>query len=369
MKFTIEKSELLSAIATAARALPPRAAAPVLEGVLLEAQEDKSRLKLVCTDTALQIETYVPAQVTLRGVLVLPGKLFYEVVRRLPEGEVEISARSDKPNSIVVRSGKSKTSMQGYSADEFPEMPAVAEMGRFSLPQKSLRSMIAQTQFAISSDESRPVLTGGLFEIKEGLLNVVGLDGYRLAVRSEPCFCEGDRSAVVPSGSLSAIERVLGDEGDVTVTLSQNAALFDVGHTRVTTVLLSGDYMQYRRIIPQDRLTVVQIERAELMAAIDRASLMARDSKNNLVRFSVAGDMLTVSSNSELGDVTDEVPMHLTGGELDIAFNAKFMTDVLKVLSDDEVLLEMNTPVTPCVIRPLSGDAWIYLVLPVRVFN
>ena len=337
--------------------------------MLLEAQEETSRLRLVCTDTALQVETFVPAAVALRGVLVLPGRLFYEVVRRLPEGEVEVSSRSDKANAIELRSGKSKTNMQGFSSEDFPEMPAVAEKSRFTMPQKSLRSMIAQTQFAISSDESRPILTGGLFELEGGKLNVVGLDGYRLAVRTEPCLCEGDTSAVVPSGSLSAIERVLGDEGDVTVALSQSAALFDVAHTKITTVLLSGDYMQYKKIIPQDKLTVVQVGRTELMSAIDRASLMARDSKNNLVRFSVANGLLTVTSNSELGDVVDEVPIHLTGGELDIAFNAKFMTDVLKVLGDEEVLLEMNTPVTPCVVRPLSGDAWVYLVLPVRVFN
>ena len=367
MKYRIEKSDFQSAIATAQKALPSRAASPLLEGILIEANVQLSQLRLVCTDSTLQIETIVPAEVELPGVALLPGKLLGEIVRRLPDGTVEVE-RPDESAAVVIRCGKSKTSIQTMDASEYPEMPPLPVKGKFTLPQNVLRSMISQTLFATSSDESRPILTGGYLEIKEGMLNVVGLDGYRLAIRSEPCFADGDMDAVVPSGALDAVKQILGDEGDVAVTLSHTGALFDVGHTKLTTVLLSGEYMKYRKIIPTEKLSTVQVNRAELMSAIDRASLMARENKNNLVRFAIGYDSITVSSNSEIGNVVDEVPIHLTGGELEIAFNAKFMTDVLKVLGADELLMEFNTNVTPCVIRPVSGDAWLYLVLPVRIF-
>lgn len=369
MKFRIEKADFLSAIATVSRALPARAASPVLEGILVEANVELSRLRLLATNTALQIECFAPADVCASGVIVLPGKLLYEVIRRLPEGEVELSLLENRPFAASIRSGKSKTSMQGFCADEFPELPPILPKGSFTLPQKSLRSMIGQTLFAVSSDETRPVLTGGLMEVESGVMSIVGLDGYRLAVRKEPVLYDADMTAIIPSAALAAIERILSDEGDLTVTFSPAAALFDMTHTRITTVLLSGEYMKYKKIIPAEKLTTVRVDRMELMAAIDRASLMARDSKNNLVRFSIAPEVLTVSANSEMGDVVDEVPIALTGGELEIAFNAKYMTDVLKVLSEDEIALEMNTNVSPCVIRPLSGDGWLYLVLPVRIFS
>lgn len=369
MKFRIDKADFLSAIATVSRALPARAASPILEGILVEASLELSRLRLLATNTALQIECFVPADVSFPGMIVLPGKLLYEVIRRQPDGEVELAILENRPNAVSIKSGKSRTSMQGFAADEFPELPPILPKGTFTLPQKSLRSMIAQTLFAVSTDETRPVLTGGLMEVENGVMTMVGLDGYRLALRREPVLYEADMTAIIPAAALSAIERILADEGDLTVTFSPAAALFDMNHTRITTVLLSGEYMKYKKIIPAEKLTTVRVDRTELMAAIDRASLMARDSKNNLVKFSIAPEVLTVTANSEIGDVVDEVPIALTGGELEIAFNAKYMTDVLKVLSEDEIVLEMNTNVSPCVIKPLSGDAWLYLVLPVRIFS
>ncbi len=370
MKFRIEKSDFLAAITTVSRALPARAASPILEGILVEANIELSQVRLLATNTALQIECIAPADVSIPGVIVLPGKLLLDVIRLIPDGEVEITEIQGRQNAVSIKSGDSKkTSMQGFGADEFPELPPIIKKGSFELPQKTLASMISQTIFAVSSDEARPVLTGGLMEVESGVMSMVGLDGYRLAIRKEPVLYDADMTAIVPAQALAAIERTLSDEGDVTVTFSPAAALFDMNHTRITTVLLSGEYMKYKKIIPAEKLTTVRVDKNALLAATNRASLMARDSKNNLVRFSISPDILTVTSNSEMGDVEEKVAITLTGGELEIAFNAKYLMDVLKVLSEDEIVLELSTNVSPCVIKPLSGDAWLYLVLPVRIFS
>ena len=345
MKFRIDKTDLLSALATVSRALPVRAVSPILEGVLIEADAAASRLRLLCTNTSLQIESFTPADVLESGVCVMPGKQLYEIVRLLEEGDVEIAGAAG--NSITITSGKYHSNRRGFEADEFPEMPPILPKGSITMPQNVLRSMIGQTLFAVSTDESRPVLTGGLLETGDGMLSAVGLDGYRLALRTEPCLTDTDMSAIVPAAALSAIEKSLFDEGDVTVTFSPVAAVFDMEHTRITTVLIAGEYMKYKKIIPAEKLTTVRVRRLELFNAINRAVPIARDNKNNLIRFSIAPGALTVSANSELGDAVEEIPIDLVGGELEIAFNAKFLTDVLRVIDDEEIVLELNTNVTP----------------------
>ena len=370
MKFTMERSELIAAVNTVLKAMPSRAPSPLLECILMEANLQKNELRLLCTDTSLQIETFTPASVELAGVIAVPGKLFGEIIRRLPEGPIEIELKEgqEKGNALTIRQGKSKTNLQGMSPEEFPEMPVAISLSEFTIEQCKLSSMIRQTLFATAQEDSRPILTGGYLCSEGGMLRMVGLDGYRLAVRNEGCAFQDGISAVVPGASLSAIERVLGDEGMVKVDISHTTALFDMGHTRINTVLLSGEYMKYQKIIPTERLTCVTVNRSELLSAIDRASLMAREGKNNLIRFSIGFDTLTITSNSEMGDVVEELPIALSGGELEIAFNAKYLTDVLKVLDSEEVVMEFTTNVSPCVVRPVEGSAWLYLVLPVRIF-
>lgn len=369
MKFRIDKQDFLSGLATVSRALPTRAVSPILEGVLIEADATASRLRLLCTNTALQIETFIPADVSDSGVCVMQGKQLYEIVRLLDEGEVELATGSTQ-NAVTITSGKYHSNRKGFDADEFPEMPPILPKGSVTIAQSALRSMIGQTLFAVSTDEARPVLTGGLLETDEGgVLNAVAVDGYRLALRTEPCVADTDINAVVPAATLSAIEKSLFDEGDVTITFSPVAAMFDMEHTRITTVLIAGEYTKYKKIIPADKLTTVRVMRSDLLNAINRAVPIARDNKNNLIRLNIASDVLTVSANSELGDAREEVPISLVGGELEIAFNAKYMTDVLKAIDEDEVTMELNTSITPCVIRPTASNKWLYLVLPVRIFS
>lgn len=369
MKFTIEKNALLAAISIVSKALPSHTPTPILEGILLQAKDGS--LRLLCSDSSLQIETTVPADVLEIGETVIPGKLFNEIVRKLPEGEVEIEVREkDTKISAFISCGASKTNIQCIDATFFPEMPLMSAIKTITIKQTVLRDMIRQTAFATALDEARPILTGVLFETKENVLTLVALDGYRLAIRREECIAQGDVNAVVPASSLNEMIKILGDEDtDIVVSLSHSNIMIDLSHTRINAVLLTGEFMKYASIIPKEHIGCMRVDRRELLFAIERASLMARESKNNLVRFNIDQEMLSISSNSEIGNVYDQIPISLTGSDLEIAFNAKYMIDVLSKLEDEVIQLLFNTNISPCMIEPVQGNAYLYLVLPVRIFS
>lgn len=215
MKFTMERSELIAAVNTVLKAMPSRAPSPLLECILMEANLQKNELRLLCTDTSLQIETFTPASVELAGVIAVPGKLFGEIIRRLPEGPVEIELKEgqEKGNALTIRQGKSKTNLQGMSPEEFPEMPVAISLSEFTIEQCKLSSMIRQTLFATAQEDSRPILTGGYLCSEGGLLRMVGLDGYRLAVRNEGCDFQDGISAVVPAPLCPPLSGFWGTRG------------------------------------------------------------------------------------------------------------------------------------------------------------
>jgi DNA polymerase-3 subunit beta len=368
MKLFIEKSDLIALISTAQKALSSRSPSPILECIYLEAKEGS--LKVVCNDSTLQIETCAAADVQLAGCAAVPGRFFGDIVRKLPEGTIDLELKEKDENKVLyIKCGKSKTNIQCMNADEYPLMQMPEEQPSLKIKQGLLKDMIRQTVFATSLDEARPILMGCLFEGQEDQLNVVGLDGYRLAVRREACPVAAPFKAVIPATALNEINKIIGDdETEVSVTFSRNNVLFDLKNTRINAVMLSGEFMKYASIIPKEHQSLLRINRKELLDAIDRASLMAREGKSNLVRFNVNYDQLVITSNSELGNVYEEVSASLTGAELEIAFNSKYMTDVLRSLDDEEVLLHFNNNITPCVIEPTQGSRFLYLVLPVRIF-
>ena len=239
------------------------------------------------------------------------------------------------------------------------------------MPQGVLRDMIGRTLFAIAVDESRPILTGCLLEIGQQELRVVALDGFRLALRREPIVGPQEPvSAVVGGKILGDISKTLNESEDpVAIRVSRSHIQLEIGKTRIVARLLEGEFIRYRQILPDEWQTRISVSRAELGSAIDRASLIAREGKNNLVCFKIDGEELQVTSNSESGDVEERIAIATEGKDLTIAFNVRYITDVLKALSDDEVYMRFNSNVSPCVICPIQGDAYLYLVLPVRVFG
>lgn len=366
MRFQCEVSELMSALNTVSRALAVRSTMPILEGILLESCTEG--LRLMCTDMALSIETVIPATIEEEGRSVIPGKLFLEVIRKLPNATVSIAV--SERHAATIRCLSSRTTLSGMNPMEFPELPEIEGGCQISVPQNVLRDMITKTSFAIGTDESRPILTGSLMEIEPEEIRLIALDGFRLAIRRERMQGPaGAVQAVVGGKMISDLSKVLDDSDErANLTITRTHLCAQMGATRVVTRLLEGEYIRYRQILPTDFVTRVTVRRAQLAEAIDRASLIAREGKNNLVRFKIEGDSMTLSSNAELGDVQEQIDVLTEGKDIEIAFNVRYVSDVLKVLSDETVCMRFNSNVSPCVICPQSGDEYLYLVLPVRVF-
>ena len=365
MRFSCDTNDLNTSLSIVSRALAVRSPKPILEGILLESCEQG--LRLICTDLALGIQTTIPATFTEEGRAVLPGKLLCEIVRKLPGGICEFSI-SDRMQATI-RCASIRTTITGFDPVEYPELPQVA--GASFSPQSTLRDMIGRTLFAIAVDESRPILTGCLMEVGKAEMRVVALDGFRLAMRKESIEGpESDVAAVVGGKVLGDIAKILSDtDEEVALCFSRSHVQMNVGATHIVARLLEGEFIRYRQILPQEWQTRVSVRSGELGSAIDRASLIAREGKSNLVCFKIDGDTLTVTSNSENGDMEEKIDVTTEGKDLTIAFNVRYITDVLKAISDDEVFMRFNSNVSPCVVCPTEGDSYLYLVLPVRVFN
>lgn len=371
MLFTVNAQDLLDGLNTVTRALAARPAKQILEGVLVEATD--AGINLTCSDGSLTIESVLTGDVKETGRVVLPGKLFAELVRKLPGGTVTIKVNEN--HSASIRCMSSKSNLAGMNALEYPEMAEVDSGVTVKIPQNKLKEMISRVVFSIATDESRQILTGCLLEITQDEARLVALDGFRLAMQKvfQPFELPAGQEtlkSVIPGRVLNELSKILLDEEDFcTMLMGKNRMQATFGNTRLSTVLLAGDYIDYRKILPPAFKTQARADRTSVQNAIDRASLMAREGKNNLIRMRFKDNTLTITSNAELGDVLEEMDATLAGDPIEIAFNAKYITDVIRNISDDELCMKFNSNVSPCVVCPKEGDGYLYLILPVRVFN
>lgn len=364
MRFQCQVAELMNGLSIVNRALATRSTLQILEGVLLESCPEG--LRLICTDLALGIETVVPAEISEEGRVVLPGRLFGEIIRKLPGGTMDMAVHENF--SSIIRCQSSRTTLAGMSPVEFPDLPQVEDGNIVSITQKELRGLIQKTCFAIATDETRPLLTGCLMEIEPEEIRLVALDGFRLALRRvRHTQTLEAMQAVIPGKVLSELAKILSEEGEISLNIGRTHLSVDMGATRVVTRLLEGEYTPYRRILPTEWQTRIKVRREAFENAIDRAGLIAREGKNNLVRFHISEQCMTLTSNAELGDVQEQIDIMVEGKDINIAFNVRYLSDVLKVIDEEEICLRFNSNVSPCEICPVEGDSYMYLVLPVRV--
>lgn len=371
MKFECSAQELVYGLVNATRALSARPAMQILEGVLLRTAQDA--VELTCSDGSLSIKATVKASIKEAGEVVLPGKLLTEIVRKLPEGTVSF-VMNDKL-AVTVRCCQSRSTITGMPTAEFPLMKDLIDTYALHLPQKRLRDMINKVAFAIAVQESRQALTGSLMEVTRDELRLVGLDGFRLALQQmHDDFVLPDgvdvMKAIIPGRVMNELAHIMDSDTDMaTFHFDQTHLMAVIGDTTLVTSLLAGEYLNYRQILPTSWKSRVTVKRKELQDAIERASLMAKEGRNNIIRMKAMENNLKISSMSELGDVQEDLEAHLEGEEIDIAFNARYISDVIKNVDDECCTLRMNANVNPCVIAPLDGDSYLYLVLPVRVSN
>lgn len=366
MKFSCEKYLLQNAVAVCSRAAAAKSPIPSLEGILLEAGE---RLRVTGYDLKKGIYTDMDADVTEPGSVVLNAKLFGEMVRRLPDGMVTIE--SDSKEMTTVRCGKAEFAFMGISSDDYPELPSVNGLTTYYMEQSSLKTMITETSFAISEDDSRPVYTGAKFEIDPGTLTLIAVDGFRLAVRrGEIEGAEAHNEFVVPGTALSDVERISANDGKEKIAISVGGShvSFTVGKTVIVSRRLEGDFLNYRKAIPEEYKYTVKVSRTELLRAIDRVVLIVDEKTKNPVRMTFHDGFVYCMCQTPIGKAEDTCFSSGSGGDMEIGLNGKYLLDCLKNAPADELNICLNASFSPFVITPADGsDSFRYMILPIRL--
>ncbi len=366
MKFICSRDRLVESISIVQKAVSTRSTLPILDGILIEASE--SGVKLTGYDLETGIESQVEADVMTNGAMVINSKLFGEIVRKLPDNQVIIESNTQM--QITIESGTSVFSIKGISADGYPKIPVVADAEKITLPQSLFKDMIRETIFAVSTDESRPALNGCFFTCDGFAIEVVAIDGFRLALRKQLIGQDLPvMKFIIPGKALNEVGRILGGkEKEMIVYSSPNHILFDTGTVRVVSRLIQGEYMNYRAILPKTSNTTLLVSPQAMLEAIERASLIIlSEDRRCPVQLSMPDeDTLIISASTELGTLREQIPVHISGEMIDIDFNPRYFIDALRVIDDEEISIIFNGSNGPCVLRPTEGEDFSYLVLPLR---
>ena len=365
MKFSCEKTLLSTAVTAASRAVAAKSSIPAMEGILIEAGE---QLRLTGYNLETGIQVTVPAEIREKGSLVLSARLFGEIVRKMPDDVVVFSSSG---YTVNIKCGLSEFNILGTDPEEFPELPAVDQQNALTLPQPVLRDMIAETIFAVSDNESRPVHTGSLFEVEGDTLTVVSVDGYRLALRREQVA--GKKGAdtfsfVVPGSALNEVQRICSGEEEVAVIQGARHILFRTGDVLLVCRRLEGEFLAYRNAIPRNNTIQVEADSKALLSSIERVSLIISEKLKSPLRCVFGDGIVSITTKTAIGDAADQCPISGDGQGLEIGFNNKYLMDALKYAPAEKLRLEFTSGVAPCVILPAEGEEnFVYMVLPVRL--
>lgn len=366
MKLHIEQQDLLRHINIAQRAISSRTTMPILEGIRFEAKDGK--LVLTSTDLELSIETTVPCTVEEEGGIVLNANIIGNIARKLPTQTVTMTTEQDKVHIDCV---DSHFHLQGGNASEYPSLPEVETDQATLIYGNIIKRAGRETQFATSADETKVALTGILFERTKGEARFVALDGYRLAVKSVPLgedSADVNEEVIVPRRAFEELPKIASDESLMKIRTVPGHIVFESENTKMYSRLIEKKYINYREIISKDFKTTVKLNRLDFQNALERASLLAKEERANLIKLYFEGDVLHIESNSEIGNVNETLHIATKGDELKIAFNAKYLLDGVKALDCEEITLELNGALNPLVMRPVAEEKdYLYLVLPVRV--
>ncbi|MGE7307685.1 DNA polymerase III subunit beta [Priestia megaterium] len=378
MKFIIQKDYLVQSVQDVMKAVSSRTTIPILTGIKIVATEEG--VTLTGSDSDISIESFIPNEeegkeivdIHKPGSVVLPARFFSEIVKKLPKDIVELDVQSHF--LTIIRSGKAEFNLNGLDAEEYPHLPQIEENNMFRLPTDLLKNMIRQTVFAVSTSETRPILTGVNWKVDGKELTCIATDSHRLALRKATIETgnEATYNVVIPGKSLSEFSKILDDSHElVDIVITENQVLFKTKHLLFFSRLLDGNYPDTSRLIPADSKTDVILNVKEFLQSIDRASLLAREGRNNVVKLSTLDEgIVEISSNSpEIGKVIEEVQSQsISGEELKISFSAKYMLDALKALDGTDIKINFTGAMRPFVIRTLEDDSMLQLILPVRTY-
>ena len=364
MKLICDGLDLSDAVLKVSKALSTKSANPILDGIKITAEGDT--LSLLATDMELTIEKRIKADVLMEGETVVVGKYFVDFAKKLENEQVELS-RIDE-GQLQLKYSDSVSELQVFPIENYPRTETAGDNDYFIISQKDFKSAVERTVFACSQDDSRPILKGCLFEINDNLLTVVALDGFRMSVVKKKVEASGNFKAIIPSRTLIEMTRLSDkEEENVKVMLKKNTLTVQLENTTLISRLIEGEFVKYNHILPASFSDVVTVEKKAFSDSIERASIVARNDRYNIVKFEIKENMMTVSAKSEVGNVNENVNAVLKGKDLVIAFNGKYILDFLKITDTETVKINLNSPIDPCILQPLGDDDFLYLVLPVRI--
>lgn len=364
MKLVFTKSNLNKAVGIVMKAVPTRTTMNILECILIDATTNE--IKFTGNDMELGIETIVEGEIIEKGKIAIDAKLFSEIVRKLPDNDITLT--TDSNNNAIITCEKSKFNIAGKSGDDFSYLPAIIKDKMITLSQFQLKEVINQTIFSIAINDNNKMMTGELFEVNEGTLKVVGLDGHRIAIRN--IKLEGrsdDVRVVIPGKTLQEISKILNADAEsfVNIYFTNNHVLFEFDQTHVVSRLIEGDYFKISQMLSNDYETKVSINKKEFLDSIDRANLLIREGDKKPIIINILNGLLQVNVNSAIGALNEDIDIDKEGKDIMIGFNPKFLMDALRVIDDENVTMYLVNHKSPCFIRD-KEEKYIYLILPVN---
>lgn len=362
MKFVCDGLSLSEAVLKVSKACAVRTTAPVMECIKLTALGEE--VALLATDGELSIRKTIKAEIFEEGEICVPGKLFSDFICKLTGEEISIATGE---RGVEIKYRDAGTFMQSLPAEEFPAIGFAIGENSFTMKQGALKKIISETTFCCAQDDSRPVLKGCLMEFREKL-EMVALDGYRLALASAQIVSKsGEKGIICPARTLSEIAKMMEkDDEEITLYTQGGMLLVSAEGTTVVSRLYQGDFIRKENVIPNQFTTVVTLSKAELIASVERAAVLIRGDKNNLVTMAIDSDCVRVSSVSDFGNVDESVKANVEGVEMTISMNAKYLLDALRALEEENVTISFNGPVSPFILQNETAKESLYLILPVR---
>jgi len=373
MKFSIDRERFIQSLNDSLRAVASKTPMPILTSLKLELTYNG--LKIVGSNSDISIESFIPAEeagdeiieVEKVGAICLNARLLSEIIRKLPKDTVSVEAQDNF--QTVIKSGKSEFKINGMDADEYPRLPDIDQNNSNTMDADLLKMLIRQTVYAVSHSENRPILTGVYWQVKDENLICAATDSHRLSRKQIPFISAEAINAVIPGKSLDELNKLIGDSTEqIEICFTANQVLFKLKNILFYSRLLEGNYPDIDKLIPPDETTTIKLNTRDLLQAIDRASILAKETKTNTVKMISTNDSIEISSNTpEIGDVVEEVAIgEMDGEEIKISFNARFMIEALRTVEDDDVLIRFTGTMRPFVLSTEHDHSLIQLILPVR---
>ena len=369
MKFSCYKDTIIKAINSVVKGVASKTTMPILEGILIQTNDNE--IKLTTYDLEIGIEYVMECEVKEQGNTVVNAIMFSEIIRKLPDTEIEISL-NDK-NLLEIECEGSHYKLATMNPEEFPELPKIEIENSIEIEQNVLKNMIRKTIFAVSTEESRPIFTGCLFETENNKLNIVAVDGFRLALRSVFLKTKtNDFNAVIPGKTLNEVNKILSDSFEpVKIGVAKNQALFEMDNCKIVTRIIDGEFLNYKNVIPSNWETRIKVNKNNLQDCFERISLISSSSiekeKKYPVKVNVDIGKVTISCTNQTGDAKEELFVSTEGKNLEAGFNPKYFLDSLKSIDDEEVYVEFGTSISPCLVKSVENNDYVYMILPIRL--